>query len=47
LTSTEPDKVAEREWFYNKLNTDIEFHVIVNEGMDKAMEQTFEVPDVL
>jgi 2-polyprenyl-6-methoxyphenol hydroxylase-like FAD-dependent oxidoreductase len=47
LTSTDPAKVGEREWFFNKLKTDDEFHVMVNRGMDKAMEETFEVPDVL
>jgi len=47
LTSTDPEKVAEREWFFNKLNTDDEFQRIVNQGMDKAIENTFEVPEVL
>jgi 2-polyprenyl-6-methoxyphenol hydroxylase-like FAD-dependent oxidoreductase len=47
MTSTDPEKVAEREWFFNKLNTEPEFHVMVNRSMDKAMEETFEVPEVL
>jgi hypothetical protein len=47
MCSTDPEKVKEREWFFNKLNTDDEFQKIVNRGMDKAMEETFEVPEVL
>jgi len=47
LTSTDPKTVAERNWFFNKLNTDDEFQKIVNQGMDRAMENTFEIPDVL
>jgi 2-polyprenyl-6-methoxyphenol hydroxylase-like FAD-dependent oxidoreductase len=47
MTSTDPAKVAEREWFFNKLNTDEDFHLMINRGMDHAMEETFEVPKVL
>jgi hypothetical protein len=47
LPSTDPAKVGEREMFFNKLNTDDKFHVMVNRGMDKAMEETFEVPEAL
>ena len=42
LTSTDPEKVAERECFFDKLNTEPQFHVVVNRSMDKAMEETFE-----
>jgi len=47
LSATDPQNVAEREFFFNKLKTDDEFQKMVNRGMDKAMEETFEVPEVL
>jgi len=47
LTSIDPEKVAEREFFFNKLNTEPDFHILVNRSMDKAVEETFEVPEVI
>ena len=47
LCSIDPEKVAQREWFFNKLNIDDEFQKKLNRGMDKAMEETFEVPEIL